>query len=183
MSNIWITIFLIIFTIVPVYYLTVVYSIYYKKIFKNKNNLKFSFKTTSITTYLPSIIFAIISIIFAIYSISNNISPYYLIALVAVNIVVFACIHLSCTTFGIYNDCVVVKNNYAELNEIQSVVLEKSKKGKENLYELKVTTKFDLLICTVVSDDAKSLLRQIKSNLPKNIKIKESAAKYKMDPI
>ena len=50
-------------------------------------------------------------------------------------------------------------------------------KGKENLYELKVTTKFDLLICTVVSDDAKSLLRQIKSNLPKNIKIKESAAK------
>lgn len=170
MSNIWITIFLIIFTIVPVYYLTVVYSIYYKKIFKNKNNLKFSFKTTSITTYLPSIIFAI-------YSIANNISPYYLIALVAVNIVVFACIHLSCTTFGIYNDCVVVKNNYAELNEIQSVVLEKSKKGKENLYELKVTTKFDLLICTVVSDDAKSLLRQIKSNLPKNIKIKESAAK------
>ena len=177
MSNIWITIFLIIFTIVPVYYLTVVYSIYYKKIFKNKNNLKFSFKTTSITTYLPSIIFAIISIIFAIYSIANNISPYYLIALVSVNIVVFACIHLSCTTFGIYNDCVVVKNNYAELNEIQSVVLEKSKKGKENLYELKVTTKFDLLICTVVSDDAKSLLRQIKSNLPKNIKLKESAAK------
>ena len=148
-----------------------------KKILKNKNNLKFSFKTTSITTYLPSIIFAIISIIFAIYSIANNISPYYLIALVAVNIVVFACIHLSCTTFGIYNDCVVVKNNYAELNEIQSVVLEKSKKGKENLYELKVTTKFDLLICTVVSDDAKSLLRQIKSNLPKNIKIKELAAK------
>lgn len=60
-----------------------------------------------------------------------------------------------------YNDCVVVKNNYAELNEIQSVVLEKSKKGKENLYELKLTTKFDLLICTVVSDDAKSLLRQL----------------------
>ena len=65
MSNIWITIFLIIFTIVPVYYLTVVYSIYYKKILKNKNNLKFSFKTTSITTYLPSIIFAIINLYLA----------------------------------------------------------------------------------------------------------------------
>lgn len=177
MNNIWITIFLIIFTIVPVYYLTVVYSIYYKKIFKNKNNLKFSFKTTSITTYLPLVVFATISIIFAIYSMSNNISPYFLIALVAVNLVVFACIYLSCTTFGIYDDFVIVKSNYAELNEIQSVVLEKSKKDKENLYELKVTTKFDLLICTVVTDDSKNLLRQIKSHLPKNIKIKESAVK------
>lgn len=177
MSNIWITVFLIIFTLVPVYYLTVAYSIYYKKIFKNKKNLKFSFKTSSFITYLPAIIFAIFSIIFARITMANNLSILYLVSLIALNIVVFACIYLSCTTFGIYDNYVVVKNNYAELNEIQSVILEKSKKGKENLFELKITTKFDLLICTVVTDDAKSLLKQIKLNLPKNIKIKEMATK------
>ena len=105
----------------------------------------------------------------------NNITPYYLIAVVIVNILVLFSIKVSCTKFAIYDNYVVVKNNYAEFNEIQSLVLEK--KHKENLYELKLTTKYDLLICPIVTADPKAILKSIKSHLPKNIKIKELTAK------
>ena len=65
----------------------------------------------------------------------------------------------------------MVKNTYVRFNEIQSLLLEK--KDKENTYELKLTTKYDLLICSIITENPKSIL----TNLPKNIKIKELAAK------
>ena len=105
----------------------------------------------------------------------SNIAPYYLIAVIFINILVFFCIKLSCTKFAIYNNYVLVKNNYGEFNEIQSLLLEK--KDKENTYELKLTTKYDLLICSIITEDPKSILKSIKTNLPKNIKIKELSAK------
>lgn len=175
MNNFILILLLIIFAGMPAYYLTVLYSIYYKKISKNKPNLKFEYNTNSIGTYIPCIILLIVSIIFAIYTFMNNITPYYLIAVVIVNILVLFSIKVSCTKFAIYDNYVVVKNNYAEFNEIQSLVLEK--KHKENLYELKLTTKYDLLICPIVTADPKAILKSIKSHLPKNIKIKELTAK------
>ena len=48
---------------------------------------------------------------------------------------------------------------------------------RRNLYELKLTTKYDLLICPIVTADPKAILKSIKSHLPKNIKIKELTAK------
>lgn len=51
------------------------------------------------------------------------------------------------------------------------------KKDKENTYELKLTTKYDLLICSIVTEDPKGIPKAIKVNLPKNIKIKELASK------
>ena len=170
MNNFVLILFLIIFIGIPTYYLRVLYSIYYKKILKNKANLKFEYTTSSLNTYTPSIILLIVSIIFAIYSFMNNITPYYLIAIILVNILVFFCIKLSCTKFAIYDNYVIVKNNYGEFNEIQSLLLEK--KDKTNTYELKLTTKYDLLICSIVTEDPKGILKVIKANLPKNIKIK-----------
>lgn len=175
MNNFLLILFLIIFVGIPAYYVTVLYSIYYKKIFKNKANLKFEYNTSSLNTYIPSIILLIVSIIFAAYTFMSNITPYYLIAVIFINILVFFCIKLSCTKFAIYNNYVLVKNNYSEFNEIQSLLLEK--KDKENTYELKLTTKYDLLICSIITEDPKSILKSIKTNLPKNIKIKELAAK------
>lgn len=175
MNNFIMISFVIIFAIMPAYYLTILYSIYYKKIYKNKSNLKFEYNTSSINTYIPSIILGIISVVFAIYILLNDITPYYLIAVAIINLIVFMCIKMSCTKFAIYNDYVVVKNNYSEFNEIQSLILEK--KDKENHYELKLTTKFDLLICSIITEDPKNILKLIKSNLPKNIKIKELATK------
>ena len=175
MSNFVLILFLIILVGMPAYYLTVLYSIYYKKIFKNKANLKFEYTTSSLSTYIPSIILLIVSALFAIYTFMHNIAPYYLIAVLVVNIIVFFCIKLSCTKFAIYDNYVVVKNNYGEFNEIQSLLLEK--KDKTSTYELKLTTKYDLLICSIVTEDPKSMLKAIKANLPKNIKIKELAAK------
>ena len=167
--------FLIIFAVIPAYYLTVLYSIYYKKMLKNKSNLKFEYTTNSLNTYIPSIILLVVSILFAIYIFINNITPYYLIAIVLINILVFFCIKLSCTKFAIYDNYVVVKNNYGEFNEIQSLLLEK--KDKRNTYELKLTTKYDLLICSIITEDPKGILKSLKASLPKNIKIKELAAK------
>lgn len=175
MNNFILILFLIVFAGMPAYYLTVLYSIYYKKISKNKSNLKFEYNTNSISMYIPCIILLIVSIIFAIYTFINNITPYYLIAVAIINIVVFLSIKLSCTKFAIFDNYVVVKNNYAEFKEIQSLLLEK--KDKEDLYELKVTTKYDLLICPILTKDPKTVLKSIKSYLPKNIKIKELAAK------
>ena len=112
---------------------------------------------------------------FAIYTFMNNITSYYLITVIIINIIVFFCIKLSCTKFAIYDNYVVVKNNYGEFNEIQSLLLEK--KDKENTYELKLTTKYDLLICSIMTENPKDILKSIKTNLPKNIKIKELSAK------
>ena len=66
MSNVVLILFLIILVGMPAYYLTVLYSIYYKKIFKNKANLKFEYTTSSLSTYIPSIILLIVSALFAI---------------------------------------------------------------------------------------------------------------------
>ena len=121
------------------------------------------------------IILLIVSIMFAIYTFMNNITSYYLITVIIINIIVFFCIKLSCTKFAIYDNYVVVKNNYGEFNEIQSLLLEK--KDKENTYELKLTTKYDLLICSIMTENPKDILKSIKTNLPKNIKIKELSAK------
>ena len=68
-----------------------------------------------------------------------------------------------------------IKKFLSQFNEIQSLLLKK--KDKENTYELKLTTKYDLLICSIVTEDPKGILKAIKVNLPKNIKIKELASK------
>lgn len=175
MNNFLLIFFLIIFAGMPAYYLTFLYSIYYKKIFKNKDNLKLEYTTSSLNTYISSIILLIVSIMFAIYTFMNNITSYYLITVIIINIIVFFSIKLSCTKFAIYDNYVVVKNNYGEFNEIQSLLLEK--KDKENTYELKLTTKYDLLICSIMTENPKDILKSIKTNLPKNIKIKELSAK------
>ncbi|WP_133014269.1 hypothetical protein, partial [Clostridium cuniculi] len=62
MNNFLLILFLIIFVGIPAYYVTVLYSIYYKKIFKNKANLKFEYNTSSLNTYIPSIILLIVSV-------------------------------------------------------------------------------------------------------------------------
>ena len=166
---------LIVFATIPVYYLTVLYSIYFKKIYKNRNNLKLSYNINSLGIYIPLIILALLSIAYLIYAYMNNINISLTIIIFLINILVFVCIKLSSSRFCIYDDYVVVKNNYAPFNEIQSVILEQ--KEKNNKYELKITTKFDLLICTLSTNDDKGMLKSIKSSLPKNIKIKEVPAK------
>ena len=74
MNNFVLILFLIIFAVIPAYYLTVLYSIYYKKMLKNKSNLKFEYTTNSLNTYIPSIILLVVSILFAIYIFINNIT-------------------------------------------------------------------------------------------------------------
>ena len=162
---------LILFITVPIYYITVVYSIYYKRIFKNKDNLKYSFKTNSLSSYISLIVLCVSTILYCIFAVTLKANFIFIIPMIILDLLVYFSIKLSCTKFCIYTDYVVVKNNYAEFNEIQNILLKGT--DKNNQYELQISTKFDLLICKVNTDNPKEFLKHIKTLLPKNIKIKE----------
>ena len=168
-------IFSVLFLGIPAYYFGILFSTYNKQVRKNKQNIKLVMKINTISVYLADIVLVIATLIFAIYSYFNNSYAILIVPMIFIDIVVFILIKVSSSNFYIFNDYMIVKNFYVSFNERQNVLLKPEKSA--NIYELSISTKDYLHTCSLKVDDPKSLIKQIKSLLPKNIKIKEVPAK------
>lgn len=174
--NTFITIlFTILFVGIPTYYFTILFSSYYKLVRKNKDKIKVSLDVSSYTTYLASITLLIATLSFAIYSIFNHTYIFLLIPMILVNVLVYFLIKISSSKFYIFDNFIIIKNFYVEFSEIKNVLLKP--KDTTNLYELSISTKDFLHTVNIKTEDSKGLIKEFKTLLPKNIKIKEVLAK------
>ncbi|CUN55170.1 hypothetical protein [Clostridium disporicum] len=167
--------FTILFIGVPTYYFTILFSSYYKQVRKNKDKIKVVLNVRSYTTYLAAIVLVIATIAFGIYSLFNKTFVLLLIPMILIDILVYFLIKLSSSKFYIFDNFLIIKNFYVEFSEIKNVLLKPE--NKDNLYELSISTKDFLHTIKIKTEDPKSLIKEFKTSLPKNIKIKEVPAK------
>lgn len=176
--NSFITILLgLIFAITLGYYINSLYSVHYKKVWKNKSNIKYTVKTSSITSYAPLVGLILATLIFAFIFRNVSYSPVVTLVMIIITAIVGFLIRLSIKEIIFFDTYLIFKNTYIEYSEIVNLLLKKN--DKSGLYEMEVTTKVDLVSCKVDIEDSKVTLKDIKAILPKNIKIKEVDSKKK----
>lgn len=167
----------IVFLMTLGYYISSLYSVHYKTVWKNKSNIKYRVKTSSITSYAPLFGLILATIIFAFYFRNSGYSPIITGAMIIITIVVGVLIRLSIKELYFFDTYLVFKNNYIEYSEMVNLLLKRNPKTRA--YEMEVTTKTDLVSCKINVEDSKKAIKDIKVILPKNIKIKEVDVKTK----
>lgn len=154
------------------YYLSILFSIQYKKVSKNKENIKLKYKSKSPVLYLPVVFLLIATLLFTLYFFNKGITLSLSMSMVLCTIVVTILISITTTNFYIFTDYIVIRNSYIKFSEINNVSFKKGK--KENSFELQIVTKYDLVSFPIETSDPKTTFKSIKSLLPKNIKVKEA---------
>ena len=104
----------IVFLMTLGYYISSLYSVHYKTVWKNKSNIKYRVKTSSITSYAPLFGLILATIIFAFYFRNSGYSPIITGAMVIITIVVGLLIRLSIKELYFFDTYLVFKNNYIE---------------------------------------------------------------------
>lgn len=174
--NTFITILMTIFFVgIPVYYFTILFSTYLKQVRKNKDKIKLTLNISSYSIYIAEIVILVATLAFGVYSFFNNTYVFLLIPMILIDILVYFLIKISNSKFYIFDNFLIIKNFYVDFTDIKNVLLKPVK--NENQYELSISTKDFLHTVTIKSEDPKSIIKEIKTILPKNIKVKEVQAK------